>query len=87
MIAFVLAIAVRWSSGGMRSSNTWAFVIGVVISLGIIALNLVPVTLLPAGQGPPNWYRDIVIMVFGFSAILAMVGLPFSLRGPDEADS
>lgn len=86
-IAFVLAFAVRWASNAMRSSNPWAFVVGLVVSLFVIGVNVLAMRILPAGGDQPLWFRYVIITIFGFSAILALVGLLFSLRADPEAES
>ena len=84
--ALVAALAIRWASGAMRARNPWAFVVGLVVSLAVIGVNLVAMRFLPGGGAQPIVTRYVTLAIFGFSAVLALVGLLFSLRGdPEEA--
>ena len=74
-------IAMRWASGAMRTANPWAFLIALVVSVGLVGGTLWAMSLLPPGMGNPVWMRYITITVFGLSGILALVGLLFSLTG------
>jgi apolipoprotein N-acyltransferase len=74
-------IAMRWASGAMRSSNPWAFALALVASVALVAMTLYAMNALPQGVGNPTWMRYILVGAFGLSAILAMVGLLFSLTG------
>jgi hypothetical protein len=81
-----IALAMRWAAMAMHSSNPWAFVVALVVSLAAIGSNLYAMSVLPPDFGNPDWIRLIFIGVFGFSAVLALVGLIFSLRSVDEAE-
>ena len=76
----------RWASGAMRVANPWGFVAGLVISVGFAAFTIYALGTLPVGVGNPNWMRYVSIGVFGLSAILALVGLLYSLREDPVAE-
>ena len=85
-VAFVIALAMRWASIAMHSSNPWAFVVALLVSLGAIGTNLYAMSVLPPNIGAPNLLRVFYIAVFGFAGVLAFVGLVFALRSVDEAN-
>jgi len=80
-----IALAMRWSSMAMHSSNPWAFVVALVVSVAATGTLLLAMSVLPPDVGTPNWLRFVFIGVFGFSGVLALVGLIFSLRSVDES--
>jgi hypothetical protein len=77
-------IAMRWASGAMRSSSPLAFAVALIASVAIMGVSVAAMSALPAGTGNPVWTRYITIAVFGLSAILALVGLLFSLTADSE---
>ena len=83
--ALVAGVAMRWASGAMRTGNPWAFALALAVSVLLAAGTLYLMNALPSGVGNPTWMRYITLGVFGMSAILAMVGLLFSLSG-DRAE-
>ena len=89
-LGFVLGVlaagvAMRWASGAMRTGNPWAFALALAVSVLLAAGTLYLMNELPSGVGNPTWMRYITLGVFGMSAILAMVGLLFSLTA-DRSD-
>lgn len=78
-------VAMRWASGAMRTGNPWAFALALAVSVVLAAGTLYLMNALPSGTGNPTWMRYITLGVFGMSAILAMVGLLFSLTA-DRSD-
>lgn len=78
-------VAMRWASGAMRTGNPWAFALALAVSVVLAAGTLYLMNALPSGTGNPTWMRYITLGVFGMSAILAMVGLLFSLAA-DRSD-
>jgi len=82
---FLLAFAMRWASRAMRHRNPWAFVIALAFSVGIGGFSLFALSTFPPGTGNPDPMRYATIGVFGFTAIMAVVGLLLSLAPDDGA--
>jgi len=75
----------RWASGGMRESNPWAFALALVLSIGFAAMTLYVLGSIGATGGLAYWERIGAIVLFGLSAILALVGLLYSLQRDDPS--
>ena len=84
IVALVLfGMAMRWVSRGMRRSNPWAFAVGLVLSLLAAGSSLVALTVLPP-EMRTDWTIYADLLIFGPAAILALIGLLYSLTGADE---
>lgn len=69
-----------WAARAMRLANPWGFAVGIVASVATAAFTIYAMNTLPVGSGNPNWMRWITIAAFGFSGVLALLGLIASLR-------
>jgi len=85
--AFLLAVVMRWASSAMRARNPWAYFTALAVSLGIGGFTWYALNNLPAGTGNPDWMRYATLAIFGFTALLAAVGLMLSLAGDDGQPS
>ena len=80
LTTIAVGAGMRWASSGMRESNSWAFALAFVLSIGFAAMALYVLNSFGITGGPGYWQRIITIGLFGLSAILALVGLLYSLQ-------
>jgi hypothetical protein len=80
---FLLGFVMRWASRAMRHQNPWAFVVALTISGGIGGLQLYLLGSFAPATARANPLNYVTIVIFGLTAILAMVGLLLSLA-PDD---
>jgi len=85
--AFLLGFVMRWASRAMRARNPWAYMTALAVSLGIGGFTWYALNNFPAGTGNPDWMRYATLAIFGFTALLAAVGLLLSLVGDDGQPS
>jgi hypothetical protein len=81
---FLFAYVMRWAARAMRHRNPWAFVVALVISGGFGGLQLYLLDTFAPASARENPLNYSTIVIFGLTAILAMVGLLLSLA-PDES--
>ena len=80
---FLLAFTMRWASRAMRHRNPWAFVVALAFSVGIGGVSLYTLTTFAPASATANPLNYVTIGIFGFTAIMAALGLLLSLA-PDD---
>jgi hypothetical protein len=84
-VIFVVAgSAFRWASRGMRTSNPWAFVVGLAVSVLAAWASLTALGTAPSSATDAPVTRYITIAIWGLSSLFAIIGLLYSLTSADE---
>jgi hypothetical protein len=82
---FLLAFTMGWASRAMRHRNPWAFVVALVLSAGISGVSLYTLTTFAPASATSNPLNYVQIGIFGFTAIMAALGLLLSLAPDSDA--
>ena len=83
-VLVLASFAFRWASRGMRTSNPWAFVVGLAVSVLAAWASLTALGSAPRSVNDVPVTRYITIAIWGLSSLFAIIGLLYSLTSADE---